>query len=115
MEIGEYIRTRLGISKIIGDLGPNLYEVDKNGHPMQNKFSYYIENGEILKHSENILDLINVGDFVNGYRVYHITGHYVAVESAEKYDLCFEEQDIRTIVTREQFKSMQYKLEAEDK
>lgn len=115
MEIGEYIRTRLGISKILGIIGQNVYEVDKNGHHMGHRFSDYVEDDEILKHSKNILELIEVGDYVNGYRVYHVAGHYVSVESLEKYDLCFEEQDIKTIVTREQFKTMQYKLEAEGK
>lgn len=115
MEIGEYIRTRLGISKIIGLIGLNVYEVDKNGHHIGHRFSDYVENDEVLNHSLNILELIKVGDYVNGYKVYYIAGHYVAVESSEKFDLCFEEQDIKTIVTKEQFERIQYKLEAEDK
>lgn len=47
---------------------------------------------------------------MNGYRVYHIAGHYISVESMEKYDLCFEEQDIKTILTKEQFEQNSYKV-----
>ena len=61
--------------------------------------------------SDKPIDLIEVGDYVNGYRVYHIAGHYVSVESFEKYDLCFEGQDIKTIVTHEQMASIEYKVE----
>ena len=44
----------------------------------------------------------------------HIAGHYVSVESSYNYDLCFEEQDIKSVVTKEQMASVEYKLE-EDK
>ena len=104
IEVGEYVRTVNGtIEKVIN---PNFY------------IEIYIEcendiitRNHIVKHSKNIIDLIEVGDYVNGYRVYHVAGHYVSVESFEKYDLCFEEQDIKTIVTHEQFESIKYKVE----
>ena len=114
MEIGEYIRTRLGISKIIGDLGPNVYEVDKNGHPMKNKFSFYVRDDEILNHSQNVIYLIKVGDYVNGKLI-----HYTDIRKNSAYiyygnGKTFVDYQIKSIVTKEQFESMQYKLEAED-
>ena len=112
IEVGEYIRTiYYNIEKIVKIYKEDTYDIvetDQNVYELS-----WLENN-ILKKSKNIIDLIEVGDYVNGYRVYHMAGHYVSVESLEKYDLCFEEQDIKTIVTREQFKSIQYKLEAEE-
>ena len=108
MEIGEYVKVKEWnvIGRILKVTGRKVY-IDNLG------FGLSFE--QIQEHSKNIIDLIKVGDYVNGYRVYHVAGHYVSVESMEKYDLCFEEQDIKTIVTKEQFESMQYRLEAEDK
>ena len=122
MEIGEYIRTRLGISKIIGRIGPNVYEVDKNGHHMGHRFSDYVEDDEILKHSINVIELIEAGDYVNGYKVSFKDNDYkpfiqcdYPVQEGTTNHYKFYEKAIESIVTKEQFKSMQYKLEAEGK
>lgn len=100
-EVGEYYRTKNGHIFRIVDLDEYGFLLDK---------FYY----QIVKHSKNIIDLVEIGDYVNGYKVMHIAGHYVSVESSYNYDLCFEEQDIKSVVTKEQMASVEYKLE-EDK
>lgn len=111
IKVGEYVRTNKGIAKVTDIFVTNISEITGLGIRTDKPYG----NAVILKHSKNMIDLIEIGDYVNGYRIYYITGHYVSVESSEKYDLCFEEQDIKTIVTKEQFERMQYKLEAEVK
>ena len=72
-----------------------------------------IENKDIIKASYNIIDLIEVGDYVNGFRViwkttnareFGINAYY----EEERY--INSEQDIKSIVTKEQFESMSYKV-----
>ena len=62
--------------------------------------------GKILKHSENIIDLIEVGDYVNSELI-----------TQAKYDLFinsdFKEKyakNIKSIVTKEQFEIIKYKV-----
>ena len=68
IEAGEYARTKDGkIVKIIGmDEILISYETEEN--PGYNDL--YSE--DIVKHSKNIIDLIEVGDYVNGYPVRRI-------------------------------------------
>lgn len=80
----------------------------------------------IVKASNNIIDLIEVGDYVNGYKISAIydddsevneynlkhkkcLGKNIYDEDYQEY-LIYEE-DIETIVTSQQFESMQYKVD----
>lgn len=71
--------------------------------------------GSITKHSKNIIDIIEVGDYVNGKEVYNENGK-LAIELVE----CIppfehiEDIDIKSIVTKEQFENAEYKVESED-
>ena len=74
---------------------------------------------EKIKASHNIIDLIEVGDYVNGFRVDEIGEyHSIKTDKVETYAKvncsallnCFYEEDIKSIVTREQFESMSYKI-----
>ena len=66
---------------------------------------------DIIKASHNIMDLIEVGDYVNGDRVTQVTSRYVEV--CYGIDSCdfINEEDIKSIVTKEQFESIKYSLE----
>ena len=60
---------------------------------------------EIVKHSPNIIDLIEENDYVNGNKVVSINGVlYVRDEGA------LSEIEIKSIVTKEQFNSVMYKV-----
>ena len=59
-EVGEYYRTKNGEILKIVDLDEYSFLVDK---------FYY----QIVKHSKNTIDLVEVGDYVNGHRVEQVS------------------------------------------
>lgn len=77
--------------------------------PLSNGTFANIEN--IKKFSYNIIDLIEVGDYVNGCKVIKNTlkdgGNIVIVQGGN----CFTSEEIKSIVTKEQFEQMTYKVE----
>lgn len=58
------------------------------------------------KNSESIIDLIEVGDYVNGEEVIKRTGKVIETYCNEY----ITDQYIKSIVTKEQFKSVEYKV-----
>jgi hypothetical protein len=71
------------------------------------------------KHSKNIIDLIEEGDYVNGHLVvdkYQDTDDYgkdfivINVESDFLCNKSLVEKDIKSIVTKEQFKAVEYEV-----
>lgn len=113
MKIGEYFRTPWGdIGKITNIPKHDKYQDD--GFYLNSKFVMCgREAMKELKSTPNIIDLIEVGDYVNGYYVNEITD----IESALPV-LCImttnwvalQDIDIKSIVTKEQFESMEYKV-----
>lgn len=106
MEVGEYVRTKYGIAKITKiDLNVNACEIDKQ----LNDF-HFVLNENIIRTSPKIIDLIQVGDYVNGYLVKDILDNGpngLVVQTTIDY---LYEKDIKSIVTREMFESMEYKI-----
>ena len=60
----------------------------------------------ILKASHNIIDLIEVGDYVNGFPVIHKENDILKCGLLVQ----FKENEIKSIVTKENFESMSYKV-----
>lgn len=110
MKVGDYIRTNDGyINKI--------KKVNKWNVLVDARYLYeeeiIIANNEIIKSSPNIIDLIEVGDYVNGYKVLNVLdfNDNSKMLSLEKiYDNKIASENIKSIVTKEQFESMEYKL-----
>ena len=99
IEIGDYVRTKKG----------KIFQYDKGR-------AYLGKDNAIVKHSKNIIDLIEVGDYVNGKEVYIQDGK-LAIELAEHippYEL-LENIEIETILTKEQYTSNCYKVERKKK
>ena len=112
IEIGEYVRLQYGkIDKVTNN---NYYmeqyiECEKKG--------LYLKKN-IVKHSENIIDLIEEGDYVNGKEVtnyYFVGKQKVLVLNNEK--VTYEENEnfvpqlaIKSVVTKEQFNSIKYEI-----
>ena len=73
------------------------------------KYQEPILKKDIIKASHNIIDLIEVGDYVNGELVQDITGEYIRIDnvSHNKYWLS---NNIKTILTKEQFENNCYKI-----
>lgn len=66
----------------------------------------FIGDEDIIKASHNIIDLIEVGDYVNGYEVTS-KDQFLGFGNHDWYML---DNEIKSIVTHEQFESMSYKL-----
>ena len=76
----------------------------------------FIGDEDILKASFNLIDLIKIGDYVNGYKVLFIdkdlgnTKNIKCIDNSEER-ACFYEEDIKDIVTKEQFLNCKYVVE----
>ena len=126
MKVGEYIRTPYGIRKIVGIEKDECYKprvkilvFDKYIEDVHH-FGYKFYTDEKIiknsKHSFNIIDLIEVGDYVNGERVNYIDEckgamreFYYMFEEVT-HDVGHYEEEIKSIVTKECFESMEYKV-----
>ena len=115
IEVGEYIRANDGtIGKIIADKEePLRYVIDDCGQ--------IVLHTDIVKHSKNIIKLIEEGDYVNGDEVITVYGYdkngndkdglgICEVDDDYAYYTCLEDIDIKSILTKEQFQSMEYKV-----
>lgn len=130
MKVGEYARYRklnfnnksdVRIAKIT-DIMKDTGYYDESGKNLEFVF-FDDKNGEyknrIIKSSPNIIDLIKIGDYVNGIKITSISddnkGKYVFGYGKEgmEGEMWFYNDDIKSIVTKEQFESMQYNLESE--
>ena len=87
------------------------------------KTNGYIEYQDVKKTSENIIDILEVGDYVNGYKVINTgteeLGHkFITLDFNIDCDElhwgeCTEIEnsiDIKSIVTKEQFEAIKYEI-----
>lgn len=90
-------------------------------YPKKSKTNGYIDYTEVYKKSNNIIDICEVGDYVNGYKVLDVmenmnTGE-IHLEMPMDYtnkelgDCTIYNKDIKSIVTREAMKSVEYTIE----
>ena len=123
IEIGEYGRTNFG--KIIRFAWLENSEGKKyenkvlliNDDILSNDFYYFYEGEKIVKHSKQLIDLIKVGDIVNGYRILEI--YEPTTENEERildigYGMAIFNNEIKTILTKEQYEANCYKKGGED-
>ena len=125
IEVGEYGRTNKGKIFIFAWLenSDGKRYTNKvllgNGKIFENKFYYFDDGEEIVKHSKNIIDLIEVGDYVNGRLVLQVDYKNKNVcllipltdTKANTNIMWYGYEDIKTIVTHEQFENIEYKVE----
>ena len=114
IEIGEYVRTNDGKFGLF-----NRYSSRKEDSIFKSPFNCFIKMQKrktdlqccreyIKSHSKNIIDLIEVGDYVNGEKVYKITEALIYLRGKAP---CHKSiSDIKSIVTKEQFKQVQYEV-----
>lgn len=129
LEVGMYVRTKSSyIDKIINinDFRePNMKYVLEH-QSWWNDDILFIGEDKIYKASFNIIDLIEAGDYINGEMVMEAdwindNGEYEEGLAFPLYDgedknviiswIPLKHTKIKTIVTKEQFKSMEYKVE----
>ena len=108
IEVGEYVRTKDGsITKIKEFYKSGIFYsiVGEDG-------ILYGNPKEVVKyHSPNIIDLIELGDYVNGYKVLDIAQapkKALYLEDIRQNSALLPIEDIKTIVTKEQFEEMEY-------
>ena len=111
---GMYVRTKEGlIDKVIIDYKGCCNNPNCNCKHVSCEHNYYDEEN-IIKASDNLIDLIEVGDYVNGLLVTRI---YFDEEANKKYLNLYgsvsewEEEDIKTILTKEQYENNCYKVD----
>ena len=102
LNIGDYVRTKKG----------EIYHVE---HDEILKFLSNSNYHKIIKSSPNIIDLIEVGDYVNEHRVISINKEQnkimeIYLDTKDYFEeVIYKNEDIKSIVTKEQFESIEYK------
>ena len=114
IQVGEYIRTPYHkIEKVIKIIKVDDYtciSTDKNAYDLQ----WLINNN--VKHSKNIIDLIEVGDFVNGILVTEKDSTLLLTEikgidhSGYIIPISQYGEGIKTILTKEVFENNCYRI-----
>lgn len=120
IKIGEYVRTRNNGIKRIDTIFENK-TVNKYGYECgsdwNGKWYSHIKTTDIVKHSKNLIDLIEIGDILKIKEDDSIC--YIGLEKDET-TLTYQEiiDEIKNnkikllaIVTKEQFRSIEYKIE----
>ena len=120
MKVGDYVRTEDGtITRI------KMFYEKKWEEPELIYARFLCEDYEIYeyprqaKSSPNIIDLIEVGDYVNGNKIINISeDHYGKTTLIWGFDngdfqcaFTIYEEDIKSVTTKEQFEAMEYKCE----
>lgn len=116
LEPNMYVRTEKNIFKIkkINDEFITIMNTQYVLH--HSKFTghyYFCDDDEVYtigKTSHNIIDLIEVGDYVNGCKVHNIANCLTIILNNEENISWINPSDIKSIVTKEQFSSMEYRL-----
>ena len=122
MNVGDYVRTKDGYIAKIEYIDEDTGGIDCDNSVMKmygDEYSAIFSTEEVeelvIKSSPNIIDLIEVGDYVNGLLV-------IAYNEKNKCFICeccgmecgenwiYKNDDIKSIVTKEQFESMEYKV-----
>lgn len=118
IEVGEYVRTDYGeIHKVV-------HVVEDDGD--WNYYRYENTMGDfqmsIVKHSKNLIDLIECGDFINGYKVISVdydvmndTTECIELDLNSNYQYNFISiRQIQTILTKESYMANCYKVGGKD-
>ena len=107
-----YIRTKDGIiDKVIFDYNGHCASPNCECKHISCAKNYYDED-KVVKASYNIIDVLEVGDYVNGLKVIDIVENdiYISDFYAESYIGMVKVKGIKSIVTKEQFEQMAYKV-----
>lgn len=117
IEVGDYYRTKKGLISKVKTI--NTPESRKEKHLGYTKNNVFLVNGrhtleDIKIYSKNKIDLVEVGDYVNGILVTGKEGTLLYTElkgidrSGYHIPLSQYGENIKSIVTKEQFKSVEY-------
>ncbi len=114
IEVNEYVRTNK-IARVIG-------KDDDNNILLNTQQILTKAEEKIVKHSKQLIDLIECGDFVNGYKVISVdydvmndTTECIELDLNSNYQYNFISiRQIQTILTKESYMANCYKVGGED-
>lgn len=123
INVGDYVRTENGIiGKLVDEY---TFKNRRVCYPEPQEWVLEINNNEvsimesidnIIKSSKDIIDLIEVGDYVNGSKVIDIRIDEeleIGVESDNLIYRYIQNKDIKSVLTKEQFEANAYTIEKE--
>ena len=107
---GMYVRTKKGIGRVTeytkheswGYIVKVLGQYSCHTHTSNGELS------DVIKAGDNLIDLIEEGDYVNGYRATYVYPNLIIVDSTDIWEI--HPHDIKSIVTKEQFNSVKYEV-----
>ena len=110
ISINEYVRTDNGIIGKYVKFRGNQDSIENN-----NKWIGFDIEKDIVKHSKDIIDLIEVGDYVNGSKVIDIAqapikAVYTDSEEQKLALIPIVNDQIKSIITKEQIKQIEYRI-----
>lgn len=121
IEVNDYVRTNKGdIGQVIGIFNGHCqakYHIQFQGKVKVKR--QYLSTHTIIKHSKQLIDLIECGDFVNGHKVkaIYLNGatKYIKLDNAYKdgQGTRTYEENIETILTKEIYMANCYKVGGE--
>lgn len=123
IKVGEYIRTLKGnICKVLHIRKKSRF-TSTTGHACVSPERYFVDNTKqysiskpyVKKHSFNLIDLIEANDYVNGEQVSNVdkidNENVIEWENGDMYKTTIQnDKFIKSIVTHEQFKSIEYTI-----
>ena len=127
IKVGEYVRTKNGLIGKVNKIELAGSGVRFGGEYLSETIIQFndgkvyerrVKEKDIIKHSFNLIDLIEVGDYVNGNIVtdkYLFAGEKPVIE-IERNDTnckCLCEKDIKSILTHELYEANAYKVKGE--
>ena len=122
IKIGNFIRTKTGKIYKIDKIDKCPICKEKEYINIEIKGDLHFENTyhkkDIVKNSQNIIDLVEEGDYVNGYKVIDVLENLETGElhlempmdytNKELGDCTIYNKDIKDVVTKEQFNHIKY-------
>ena len=116
IEIGEYVRTKNG----------KIYKVINNNYYMPQYIGCekgIVDKENIVNHSKIISEVVEVGDYVNGYKVISIDTNApndckecIELDRNNTYEYQWiSRNEIETILTKEQYQANCYTVERKEK
>lgn len=112
MKVNDYVRTEWGdIERIVRVDNDNIIveiEEDEDGRT----YSKMCYKEDIIKSSPNIIDVLEVGDYVNGYLIIEkdINDELRYIDLKDRNMKYVKYLDIKSIVTKEMFSSIEYEV-----
>ena len=111
MKKGDYVRFKNGYIDRVEEIKLQTKYTKYNTLLLEHKVAECLlidEELKKIKSSPNIMNLIELGDYVNGHKVVSI-----GFDNNNNIIELYVEKDIKSIVSEEQFSQMEYRIESE--